>query len=162
MKKIAVGIMVAAAFALISYGSFAGSEKSCKQSSDKPCATQQMQGKCGMQAAACCDKCAKGECCKSDGKPCCDKCCCGKGCAMKDGKCPGDCSCKNCACRSCCKTGQATDTTKQDFALDPVCGMDVTMKDAGHTHEYKGKTYYFCSETCKERFSKDPDKFLAE
>ena len=35
---------------------------------------------------------------------------------------------------------------------DPVCGMEVL--DSGITVEYQGKTYYFCSEGCKEKFLK--------
>ena len=29
-------------------------------------------------------------------------------------------------------------------------------KAAGLTLEYQGRTYYFCSETCKEQFAKNP------
>jgi len=39
---------------------------------------------------------------------------------------------------------------------DPVCGMDVNAKEAkekGLFAEKKGKTYYFCSETCKNKFT---------
>ena len=45
---------------------------------------------------------------------------------------------------------------------DPVCGMDVekdTAKAAGRTSEYKGKTYYFCSEGCKKRFNDAPEHY---
>lgn len=169
--------MAAAAFALFSYSSFAHCGKCATQPSGKPCAADEMQTKCGkhssgmqcktecgMHASGCCDKCVKGECCKAaDGKPCREKCGEGKGCCMKEAKCsPESCACKDCACKSGCKTSSAADPTKQEFAPDPVCGMDVTTKGAAHTHEYEGKTYYFCSESCKERFSKDPSKFLAE
>lgn len=40
---------------------------------------------------------------------------------------------------------------------DPVCGMDVytgKAKPAGLTADFEGKTYYFCSEQCKEQFEK--------
>ncbi len=43
---------------------------------------------------------------------------------------------------------------------DPVCGMDVDTKDAQHTAEYKGKTYYFCSRGCRLDFEEDPEKYL--
>ena len=46
------------------------------------------------------------------------------------------------------------------MAKDPVCDMDVDEKKAAATYEYKGKTYYFCAVGCKERFEKDPEKFL--
>ena len=44
---------------------------------------------------------------------------------------------------------------------DPVCGMAVTRSDVGGKTEYQGKTYYFCSPACKERFDADPARFLA-
>jgi YHS domain-containing protein len=42
---------------------------------------------------------------------------------------------------------------------DPVCGMMVKPPAAGHV-EYRAKHYYFCSESCKEDFEKDPRKHL--
>ena len=45
---------------------------------------------------------------------------------------------------------------------DPVCKMVIDEKDAAGTSVYKGKTYYFCAESCKEDFDKDPEKFLEE
>jgi P-type Cu+ transporter len=46
-------------------------------------------------------------------------------------------------------------------ALDPVCGMTVSGKDAAATSEYRGKTVYFCNKACKEEFDKDPEKYAA-
>lgn len=43
---------------------------------------------------------------------------------------------------------------------DPVCNMDVDEKKAAATSEYKGKAYYFCAKTCKEKFDKEPEKYL--
>lgn len=45
---------------------------------------------------------------------------------------------------------------------DPVCGMPVDKKTAAATYEYQGKTYYFCSTTCRDNFTKDPQKYLAK
>jgi P-type Cu+ transporter len=45
---------------------------------------------------------------------------------------------------------------------DPVCKMVIEDKDAVGSSEYKGKTYYFCSEMCREDFGKDPESFLGE
>lgn len=42
---------------------------------------------------------------------------------------------------------------------DPVCGMEIDSSNAEKT-EYKGKTYYFCSESCKNKFLQDPEKFV--
>ena len=44
---------------------------------------------------------------------------------------------------------------------DPVCGMMVDPRKAASKQEYKGKTYYFCSTRCAERFQKEPERFLA-
>jgi len=41
------------------------------------------------------------------------------------------------------------------MAKDPVCGMDVNEKEArkkGLVVKKAGKTYYFCSESCKDKF----------
>jgi YHS domain-containing protein/TusA-related sulfurtransferase len=49
-----------------------------------------------------------------------------------------------------------------DTAKDPVCGMSVKIAGAKYTYDYKGTTYYFCSEGCQTAFSKEPDKYLAK
>ncbi len=41
---------------------------------------------------------------------------------------------------------------------DPVCGMEVDPKTAPK-EIYKGKTYYFCSPSCKAEFKENPGKF---
>lgn len=41
---------------------------------------------------------------------------------------------------------------------DPVCLMDIQEEKAIATSIYKGKTYYFCSHICKDRFDKEFDK----
>ncbi|TDW00914.1 YHS domain-containing protein [Halanaerobium saccharolyticum] len=46
------------------------------------------------------------------------------------------------------------------MAKDPVCGMDIEPDQAAASYEYKGKTYYFCAEGCKNKFAEDPEKFL--
>jgi Cu+-exporting ATPase len=45
---------------------------------------------------------------------------------------------------------------------DPVCKMVIDKEDAAGTSVYKGKIYYFCADSCKEDFDKDPEKFLQE
>ena len=44
---------------------------------------------------------------------------------------------------------------------DPVCGMTVDPARAKWSYEHAGKTYYFCCNGCKEKFSADPTKYLA-
>lgn len=38
---------------------------------------------------------------------------------------------------------------------DPVRGMEIDEKDAAAVSEHRGKTYYFCSAGCKEKFDED-------
>ena len=42
----------------------------------------------------------------------------------------------------------------------PGCGHEIKKADAKITYEYEGKTYYFCSEGCKEKFVKNPEEYL--
>lgn len=53
---------------------------------------------------------------------------------------------------------EARDIVQAESVLvkDPVCGMEVDPSETDHTIEYKGDTYYFCSESCKESF--DPEE----
>ncbi|MCI0353585.1 MAG: heavy metal translocating P-type ATPase [Acidobacteria bacterium] len=44
--------------------------------------------------------------------------------------------------------------------LDPVCGMTVERAHARGKVEHAGRTYYFCSPHCVEKFRKDPERFL--
>ncbi|MEE9615148.1 MAG: YHS domain-containing protein [Thermodesulfobacteriota bacterium] len=48
------------------------------------------------------------------------------------------------------------------MAVDPVCGMTVREDTAEYKTEREGKTYYFCAKGCKERFEKNPEKYLGE
>jgi Cu+-exporting ATPase len=44
--------------------------------------------------------------------------------------------------------------------IDPVCGMEVDPATAAGSFEYRGVTYYFCSEGCLQDFREDPQRFL--
>lgn len=46
------------------------------------------------------------------------------------------------------------------MARDPVCGMTVDETTA-ISESYGGQTYYFCSETCRQRFDENPSGFGA-
>ena len=48
------------------------------------------------------------------------------------------------------------------MAKDPVCNMSVDEKKAASISVYKGKTYYFCAKVCKEKFDKEPEKFVGK
>jgi len=42
---------------------------------------------------------------------------------------------------------------------DPVCKMKVSRLTAPESLDYYGKTYYFCSSTCRITFEQDPEKY---
>jgi YHS domain-containing protein len=41
---------------------------------------------------------------------------------------------------------------KENFVMDPVCGMQISAIAATLKIELTGQSYYFCSEVCKEAF----------
>ncbi len=43
---------------------------------------------------------------------------------------------------------------------DPVCDMTVGPFNDVLTIQYKGRTYYFCSQLCKILFEREPEKYL--
>jgi YHS domain-containing protein len=45
---------------------------------------------------------------------------------------------------------------------DPVCGMEVTHETAQARSEYNGQTYYFDSLECKEKFDKNPERYVTQ
>ncbi|UKA73530.1 permease [Arthrobacter sp. FW306-06-A] len=42
---------------------------------------------------------------------------------------------------------------------DPVCGMSVDTASPGAAHVHHGRTYYFCSEGCRDTFAADPARY---
>jgi xanthine dehydrogenase accessory factor len=46
-------------------------------------------------------------------------------------------------------------------ALDPICGMTVTIAGARYTAEHAGRSWYFCCGGCRERFLAAPDQYSA-
>jgi Cu+-exporting ATPase len=62
---------------------------------------------------------------------------------------------------SCCG-GQADkhDDKPAAVAIDPVCGMSVTIETAKHRLSYRGQDYFFCGARCRTRFEAEPEKFL--
>ena len=49
--------------------------------------------------------------------------------------------------------------SSETLQRDPVCGMQIEMQRAAGTAEKAGKTYYFCSPACKEKFEEHPKQF---
>ena len=48
---------------------------------------------------------------------------------------------------------------EQPTYIDPVCGMKVSHNTAAETAEYRGQTYYFCADVCREAFEADPERY---
>jgi RND family efflux transporter MFP subunit len=51
------------------------------------------------------------------------------------------------------------------MAKDPICGMEVDgakAGQAGRQSEYQGKTNYFCSDNCKQKFDQNPGAYLGK
>jgi YHS domain-containing protein len=44
----------------------------------------------------------------------------------------------------------------------PVSGETMLKSQAKATYEYEGKMYYFCCEGCKEKFVKDPARYIGK
>ena len=45
-------------------------------------------------------------------------------------------------------------------AIDPVCGMKVTIEGAKHTTVHDGRTFYFCNPKCLAKFTAEPARYL--
>src|SRR5439155_9720449 len=45
--------------------------------------------------------------------------------------------------------------------IDPVCGMAVEVATARHLAVHEGRTYYFCSAGCLQRFQDEPVAFVS-
>jgi Cu+-exporting ATPase len=42
---------------------------------------------------------------------------------------------------------------------DPVCGMEIEAERAAARVEHEGRTYYFCSNSCRDEFKKNPKRY---
>ena len=59
------------------------------------------------------------------------------------------------------KQSQGGDMAQETTAIDPICGMSVDTATAEYRSFREGKTYYFCSSSCKAKFDSDPQKYSA-
>jgi Cu+-exporting ATPase len=48
---------------------------------------------------------------------------------------------------------------KQPGVIDPVCHMEVNPGAAAASVEHNGRTYYFCSKHCAQKFQADPGRY---
>jgi Cu+-exporting ATPase len=46
-------------------------------------------------------------------------------------------------------------------ATDPVCGMAVQVNEDTPSAPYQGRTYYFCSPRCRQKFEAEPTRYVA-
>ena len=57
---------------------------------------------------------------------------------------------------ACCRH----DHGQPEIAIDPICGMKVTVAGAKNVTLHDGHTYYFCSPKCLARFTAEPARYL--
>jgi Cu+-exporting ATPase len=62
----------------------------------------------------------------------------------------------------CCHAHAHAGPSSPSVAKDPVCGMDVDPHTAKYRAEHAGRTWYFCSGRCRDRFMAAPESFLGE
>ena len=48
----------------------------------------------------------------------------------------------------------------RDYAIDPVCKMQVDKSRAAGDLHFNNRTYWFCSLSCVERFAKEPSAYV--
>ena len=57
----------------------------------------------------------------------------------------------------------ATHRVAREAAQDPVCGMrvdDIEAAADGRTADHDGRTFFFCSDDCQRRFTREPGRYL--
>ena len=54
-----------------------------------------------------------------------------------------------------------SETVEAVEVVDPVCGMSLSPDDAVGREDFEGRTYWFCAESCQERFREDPRGVLS-
>lgn len=48
------------------------------------------------------------------------------------------------------------------MVTDPVCGMRIESEEAAASAELGGMTYYFCSQSCYDAFTADPETYVGD
>ena len=46
------------------------------------------------------------------------------------------------------------------MVIDPICLLEIDEKSAPAKSVYNGQTFYFCNESCKQKFEEDPEKYI--
>ncbi|WIM10648.1 heavy metal translocating P-type ATPase [Enhydrobacter sp.] len=60
---------------------------------------------------------------------------------------------------SCSHHDHRDHATAAETAIDPVCGMKVTLEGAKNTTVHDGETYYFCNPRCLAKFAAEPARY---
>jgi YHS domain-containing protein len=55
---------------------------------------------------------------------------------------------------------QSDQYQQETLVTDPVCGMRIRKSLAAAKQEYRGVTYHFCTEKCRELFVDAPDQYV--
>jgi len=55
---------------------------------------------------------------------------------------------------------RAMATKVRNVAIDLVCGVDVSIREAPYTYEYSGEVFCFHSAKCMERFKENSKQFM--
>jgi len=48
----------------------------------------------------------------------------------------------------------------EESFIDPFCGLKLRKSESAGSFDYKGVTYYFCTEDHLKAFKEDPEKYL--
>jgi xanthine dehydrogenase accessory factor len=59
-----------------------------------------------------------------------------------------------------CSPAPASQEPVNQEVIDPVCGMTVNLAKTPHRLELNGTVYGFCCAGCRDRFARDPEKYL--
>lgn len=57
---------------------------------------------------------------------------------------------------------QPGNSSETEEITDPICGMGVEQPSDVLSYEHQGRTYYFCSRSCLQKFKSDPDQYMSD
>jgi YHS domain-containing protein len=49
---------------------------------------------------------------------------------------------------------------RETLVTDPVCGMQISRRTSVGEEQVSGRTYYFCTESCRQKFQTDPSQYV--
>ena len=52
--------------------------------------------------------------------------------------------------------------TMDNGQRDPVCNMEIDEQSAAGRAQYDGQTYYFCTQSCKDEFEQNPQRYVKQ